>query len=793
VQRNRVLDAFLTSLVWALLVPFAHGEKRALLIGVAHYLPPPGSAIPIQPGHALDSRFAPGYTWPSLHAPLQDVGDVAVMLEQKYGFLPVNIVTLPESQATHQGILDALDKLAVQTKPGDLVVFYYSGHGSQRLDTLSNKNQRDQTIVPVDAWNKDEDVRDVELAEKFNTIIYDRKAHLTAIFDSCDSATQARGVTESVARVLAYDDNDVAAERRASPHPAMVPVESDLKRLPQAGDAIIVAAAGAEETAAERRYDEDGLWHADFTHALIRVLSASEQPLSASDAVFAASNLLHAGGIPQQPSLEGHSDWALFGDPVPPHPLRARLATVADPAKPGSTWTLDVGSSGGFDVGSQFTALNVGAQDTTLLEVTRIDGPLTSTVRIVSGPPPKEAGIVFHLSKQRYPASAQLRLFVSEPDSNDPSATAESVKKMFPALRWVADPAITTIDYLVVREVNGWRAYNNKGEALAPGATPAGSAFLVLPPPAGLLNQLKLHQPYINGSYTVTTKLLEANYILAVRDAASEQPAIALFDPIVLMPRSKPFVISPEDDADDVALNDGKAPEVACRNDVSLPVRTAWLHDKAGPGDGTGLSLAITRRLVRIGKLRVWLTNAALAPPMQSWPYHLAAIRSGADTPIGTLPLKDGGVYDLRLVAAGGDIHPLAPKYLYLIGYDCAANAGVLYPDPAHTGDDKLPAQPKPSVLLKSECVTAPFGADTVFMLATPQKNPDPRALIDDGNLSQNESYGSPANAYQDMNTFIASVAASSGAHQEMQDWTIQQIVIPSSPGTDTRSASCPQ
>jgi hypothetical protein len=38
-----------------------------------------------------------------------------------------------------------------ETKPGDIDVLYYSGHGSRRLDTLSSKDQMDETIVPIDA------------------------------------------------------------------------------------------------------------------------------------------------------------------------------------------------------------------------------------------------------------------------------------------------------------------------------------------------------------------------------------------------------------------------------------------------------------------------------------------------------------------------------------------------------------------------------------------------------------------------------------------------------------------
>jgi hypothetical protein len=115
-----------------------------------------------------------------LHAPAGDVASMVVLLRENYAFKNENITVLPESSATREGILSAIDKLVGETKPGDFVVFYYSGHGSQRRDTLSSKNQLDETIVPIDAWKGDLDVRDKEMAVRFNRIVYDKHAHLTA-------------------------------------------------------------------------------------------------------------------------------------------------------------------------------------------------------------------------------------------------------------------------------------------------------------------------------------------------------------------------------------------------------------------------------------------------------------------------------------------------------------------------------------------------------------------------------------------------------------------------------------
>jgi hypothetical protein len=66
----------------------AHSQtRRALLIGIDHYAPPPGSASPVPTaGHAPDSRFGPGESWPELHGPSADVASMQVLLKNSFGF-----------------------------------------------------------------------------------------------------------------------------------------------------------------------------------------------------------------------------------------------------------------------------------------------------------------------------------------------------------------------------------------------------------------------------------------------------------------------------------------------------------------------------------------------------------------------------------------------------------------------------------------------------------------------------------------------------------------------------------
>lgn len=499
------------------LLPIHAETRRALLIGINEYAPP-GATLPVAAGHALDSRFAPGASWINLHGPSVDIAGMQVLLRQTYGFQDIRI--LEDQQATRQGILAAIDQLIADTKPGDLVVFYYSGHGSQRLDTLSSKNHLDETIVPADAWKGVEDIRDKELALKFDKIVYDKHAHLTAIYDSCHSGTMACGITTSVQRVLPYDDRDVALEKKKDPTTV---TESDLKRIPQNGDAIIIAAAASTESAVEAQYPDDEQYHGAFTRALVRVLQSSSQPLSADDLVAEVSDMLHADPVPfQQPSVEGRTQQSLFGDPVAAHALHVHVSKVS-----GSTVTLDVGSAAGFDVGTQFTALESGAGGKkTLIEVQSIDEPLISTAKVIDGPADIKVGQTFELSKMTYPRAARLVVFSGKPESSAPDAIA-AAKKMFPGLIWVDDPTIKPIDFLVVDGETGWVAYDQRGTAVGPGSSVKGTAFFALGPPPSLKTAIEQSLPFQQNTFSFTRKLAEADYLLVRRPSVDNSPEYA--------------------------------------------------------------------------------------------------------------------------------------------------------------------------------------------------------------------------------------------------------------------------
>jgi hypothetical protein len=822
-----------------------NGTKRALLIGIGQYVPYAAAQRTIPAGYHPDSRFNPNYSWVNLPSPVDDVQRMKrLVLEDLYDFKEANIRVLTDKDADRAGILKALDQLADDTQCGDTVVFYFAGHGSQRLDTYplplqKNKTKNavfrhnpvtgkmdrmDQTIVPFDAWQGIPDVRDKEMAVPFNRIVYDKKAHLTAIYDSCDSAMQARDISPVISRALLYDDRDVADEKKI--HPETV-VDADLTRIPQDGNAVFLAASGPNQSAIEAQYPDDGAWHGALTRALIDTLKSSPGLPSADDVARSIQARLKDDheAYPQialqQVSVEGQHTQSLFGKPLPPHPLHVAVTAIVQP-----------------DGGSSLVFRAVGSTGDSLAEltITRLDGPTESSARVSKRGSEINVGQVFELvpEQQVVPAAAQITVFASLSKPNEQSG-ANAVKALFPALTWVDDPSLATIDNLVVREDRGWVAYRYDGTVLPPGKAAQGKAYLVPPVPQSLLDQLRQRPPYAAKAYALTNRLIEANYILTTR-ANGDASEFALMDLAVLAPRDGyAYIHSPtgeppasgktiETDLDlqlsrfapGAALTRSDSSEAVCRfnqanvqQSISLPIRTAWLHDAnaedtIADGCDHDLAYALTRRMVRLGRTRSFLRMAKGAPQIQNWPYQLSLTQLGSDKDLPTatpspdhqfIPLHLGDQYEVRAEGNSKDLAVYNPdsKYLYLYTVDCAGDPLLLYPTDGKNGvapqpakvDGQWPSAIPLFALSDPNKVTNPLGVDTFFLLAlSPEEDgkfEDPGVYIADGNLCTNRSRGVAKGGFSDVNRLETELNDSKIPRQQ-GEWTIQKVVVPSVP-----------
>ena len=116
--------------------------------------------------------------------------DVATMqgILAKKSFDPKNITPLLTQNATRKNVLDALNKAAAICKPGDLFVFYYSGHGGQVKDVNGDEEDgQDETLVCYDGEVIDDQLNDAW--KKFP-----EGARIVAITDCCNSQSNFRAI-----------------------------------------------------------------------------------------------------------------------------------------------------------------------------------------------------------------------------------------------------------------------------------------------------------------------------------------------------------------------------------------------------------------------------------------------------------------------------------------------------------------------------------------------------------------------------------------------------------------------
>ncbi|HEY9728029.1 MAG TPA: caspase family protein [Chroococcales cyanobacterium] len=144
------------------------------------------------------------YTEQPLEGCLNDVDLQLNLLIYRFGFNPKDILVLPDTKATRQGILTAFEEhLIKQAKPGDVVVYHYSGHGSRIFDpnpivVEPGKEGLSGTFVPVDSNLPDGypevggTVQDIMGHTLFLLMSALKSENVTVVLDSCFSGGATR-------------------------------------------------------------------------------------------------------------------------------------------------------------------------------------------------------------------------------------------------------------------------------------------------------------------------------------------------------------------------------------------------------------------------------------------------------------------------------------------------------------------------------------------------------------------------------------------------------------------------
>ena len=210
-------------------------KKEALLVGINEYA---------NPAHNLRGC----------------VNDVRRMETLLAGFGFGDIRVLLNDRATAENILGELKRIVSRSGPSDVILFYYSGHGSQVFDGSGDERDRlDEILCPHDTdFDRNRFIRDDDLRILFG--FAHPRTLLEVLLDCCHSGTGLRS-------------GNRAGGARFLPSPVSVNGRQPVRGIRRMGaslrNAVLWAACKSARTAAEDRIG--GEWGGAFTTCFCKV------------------------------------------------------------------------------------------------------------------------------------------------------------------------------------------------------------------------------------------------------------------------------------------------------------------------------------------------------------------------------------------------------------------------------------------------------------------------------------------------------------------------------------------
>jgi uncharacterized caspase-like protein len=269
----------------------ASAEVRAVLVGVSDYL-------------TLDADLkGPGFDVALMAETLVargvDPADMVVLTGAPTG-LPAGVAV---SEPLRADILAAMADVAAVSQPGDTVVFYFSGHGSQAPDMSGDEGGGyDEILLPADAagWKGaigavENAILDDEL-QAWAQGLLTRDVALVGLIDACHSATGFRALGGAgVARVLDPQALGIPED--------VVPV-AGAEAAPLSGDFVFLYSSQSDQRSFEYPLGDGATWHGEFTLRLSQVLQGAPAA-SWAQVLAATTDAMVQGPARQMPEGEG--------------------------------------------------------------------------------------------------------------------------------------------------------------------------------------------------------------------------------------------------------------------------------------------------------------------------------------------------------------------------------------------------------------------------------------------------------------------------------------------------------
>ncbi|MGK7929708.1 MAG: caspase domain-containing protein [Spirulina sp.] len=328
-------------------------RKLALLVGINQYDPSTGP----------------------LYGCVNDAILQGNLLVHRFGFNPADILILDDAKATRQGILDAFEEhLIKQAKPGDVVVFHYSGHGSLIRDPdplfifrvtgegLSGSFVPVDSHLPTNYAESGGTVADIMGHTLFLLMSALQTENFTAVLDSCYAGAATRNIrvrSRVGGNKIKIHSQERTYQERWLRKFGWSPEEFVNRYRRGVAKGVVFASTRPEQTALDQQLN--GFVAGAFTYRLTQYLWQNNSTPNAAIASLARQMREELHKIhPQQPILEVEPGKHYGDDPIFFSENPRSLARAVVLKKDGDRVTVLLGGidPGSVNSGMQFTAID---------------------------------------------------------------------------------------------------------------------------------------------------------------------------------------------------------------------------------------------------------------------------------------------------------------------------------------------------------------------------------------------------------------------------------------------------
>ena len=247
---------------------------------------------------------------------VNDVNNLKAALLKHFSFQEKNIKILTDLKATKKAMQDGITRLLKGAKRGDVLLFHYSGHGSNVPDDNGDEaDSRDEILCPTNLDWKDP-MTDDWLRTAFDKVPAD--VNLTVIMDCCHSGTNTRVLVSPDAPIIErflpcpLDLLAVESGRRLTGEVKgkRATLEKRAKRKKDVIDVNIpeVLITGCRDTQTSADAHIGGSYNGALTYSLVAAMEEKSGKLTYGELHSRTLRLLKDGGFDQVPQLEGRAD-----------------------------------------------------------------------------------------------------------------------------------------------------------------------------------------------------------------------------------------------------------------------------------------------------------------------------------------------------------------------------------------------------------------------------------------------------------------------------------------------------